>query len=219
MEQRRQLARRSSSLLAPFLIALSVVCLVGSTRVQAYCFEEQRHTSAAGNNLWPGGVIPYIWDPSDPPTAQQRQRVLAVMAEFESASAGILKFLPRTNEAHYAKIIRGSKCAPGARDRAQTVVVSHIGNDGCAGWTLRHEMGHLVGLSHHAQRRDRDRYLVISGAFERPVIGMRHMLNDIDRVKLPRKFDFMEFHVSVLFVRRAQTAPCPCSDALLVGGG
>lgn len=162
MEQRRQLARRSRSLLAPFLIALSVVCLVGSTRVQAYCFEEQRHTSAAGNNLWPGGVIPYIWDPSDPPTAQQRQRVLAVMAEFESASAGILKFLPRTNEAHYAKIIRGSKCAPGARDRAQTVVVSHIGNDGCAGWTLRHEMGHLVGLSHHAQRRDRDRYLIVA---------------------------------------------------------
>lgn len=157
--------RSSRNILSTLFVTSLAACSVPGENIEetgtapeAYCYEEVAYPAAAGNNLWPGGVIPYVWDGANPPSATQKQAVLDMMAEYTAASADVVRFVPRGSETHYAKIT--AACGAGAVDRSWTVVQSNLG--GCPGETMRHEMGHLVGLSHHAQRRDRDRYLIVA---------------------------------------------------------
>lgn len=114
--------------------------------------------------LWPGGVIPYEWDPDM--IEANKQKVLDAMTVWEDAVG--VQFVVRTNENDYV-LIRNA--GPGAGSSSPT-----IGRGGGAqnlniredwsDWSavgitygLGHELGHVLGFHHAHQRLDRDDYV------------------------------------------------------------
>ncbi|MBI3418260.1 MAG: hypothetical protein HY043_23465 [Verrucomicrobia bacterium] len=115
-------------------------------------------------NLWPGGVIPYTFDPAV--TAPHQKAFLDAAAEW--ASFANIQFIPRTTESDYVTLQNCPSCSGG------NSTVGHVGGQqfiNIGGWnrgTLGHEIGHTLGLIHEHQRSDRDTYVVILSANVQP---------------------------------------------------
>ncbi|HEX8694147.1 MAG TPA: M12 family metallopeptidase [Longimicrobium sp.] len=103
---------------------------------------------------WPGGVVPYVIDPSLPNPA----RVLQAIAQIEASTVGI-RFVPRGGEADYVRVIPSDGCASyvGRIGGAQTVWLA----DGCGTGSTVHELSHALGMWHEQSRCDRDQFVEI----------------------------------------------------------
>jgi Astacin (Peptidase family M12A) len=123
-------------------------------------------TMSCALTTWPAGTIPYqfsndngdfaVWNQAD------RDDVINAMTEWEDATGGIINFRAKTSsDTAYASF----------SNEIRTGCNSVLGMDNPNGANLvrlrqcqdvsRHELGHLIGLSHVHQRNDRDRYLQV----------------------------------------------------------
>lgn len=107
--------------------------------------------------LWPGGVIPYeiIEDATD----LEREEIRLAMAEWEARTP--IKFVPRSGQLQYARLVRpeGWTCSA-YQGRAGSV--SWVSTVGCGVPATVHELGHTIGLGHEHQRPDRDKHMMLS---------------------------------------------------------
>ena len=110
---------------------------------------------------WPNAVVPYVFD---------RSATGNIRSQFEQArrtyteQTGI-RFVPRTNEAQYVRVVAGSGCSSyvgrvsaSFKPNGQELT---LGKDGCGYGAALHEMGHAAGLEHEQTRCDRDEYVEI----------------------------------------------------------
>jgi Astacin (Peptidase family M12A) len=104
---------------------------------------------------WPGGVVPYQFDPGIAP--QQEEVYLDGMREWELAAN--VKFIPRTTESHYV-ILRffyqkGTNTYVATDPPVMTI-------DSLARSQICHETGHLLGFQHEHVRTNRDDYITVN---------------------------------------------------------
>lgn len=107
---------------------------------------------------WPNGIVPYVIESSLSAGAQSN--IAAAMAEYSSLTC--LRFVPRSNEAYYMRFRSGSKCealANGRSVRDGGVVIELA--SACQSEDILHKIGHVIGMFHESNRRDRDSYVVV----------------------------------------------------------
>jgi len=119
--------------------------------------DEDRNAIVNSRQKWPGGVVPYVEDPSLKTTVMKfiLERSFDHYKKFTC-----IKFVPRTTEEDYIRLFAGQGC------------YSHVGRtggqqpvslgQGC-GWegTIIHELAHALGFYHEQNRSDRDDYITI----------------------------------------------------------
>ncbi|CAF0988822.1 unnamed protein product [Brachionus calyciflorus] len=123
----------------------------------------QKPTKTRG--LWPNGIIPYEIDPIFPPAS--RDIILAGQKMIENATringSDCIKFISRTNEDTYIRVINGSGCwsyvgkkmTKGAQDLS-------LRSPGCMKNAIAaHEFMHAMGFWHEQSRPDRDNYIKV----------------------------------------------------------
>nr|XP_042902508.1 astacin-like metalloprotease toxin 5 [Parasteatoda tepidariorum] len=105
---------------------------------------------------WPNKKVPYIiegslWD--------KKNLILDAMDDFNMNTC--LKFVPRTTEKNYVKLLAGNGCYSqvGMNDRGEQQVSLGKGCDHKG--VVVHELGHTIGFFHEHNRSDRDTYLII----------------------------------------------------------
>lgn len=127
---------------------------------------ERRNLSAVGGDyLWPDGIIPYEIEPGF--TARALQDIEEAVHEWNSRT--VLTFVARTTESSFVQF-RPSSSTP-SRPACSAVVgyratgaraVSLRDPQGCGIRATVHEIGHVIGLRHEHQRKDRDRHIQVS---------------------------------------------------------
>lgn len=127
---------------------------------------ERRDLSAVGGDyLWPDGIIPYEIEPGF--TARALQDIEAAIHEWNSRT--VLTFVARTTESSFVQF-RPRSSTP-SRPGCSSVVgyrasgaraVSLRSPQGCGMTATVHEIGHVIGLRHEHQRKDRDRHIQVS---------------------------------------------------------
>ncbi|XP_076318894.1 astacin-like metalloprotease toxin 5 [Tachypleus tridentatus] len=117
---------------------------------------EERGALVNDNQLWAGGVIPYVID--NIPTGLQG-KIRSAIAQYHTFTC--LRFKLRTTERNYVRIFQGQGCYSylgnahiGAQELSLGTGCEYIG-------TIVHELGHAVGFWHEQNRSDRDDYLII----------------------------------------------------------
>lgn len=110
---------------------------------------------ASEPNLWPNGIVPYVFDAAV--TTTNRNAMIAAMGEWEAVAD--IDFRPRTNQADYVYIQNSS----GNNSRLGRVGGRQIIN--IYNWSYRfimaHELAHTLGVWHEQSRADRDTYVEI----------------------------------------------------------
>ncbi|KAG8174928.1 hypothetical protein JTE90_006962 [Oedothorax gibbosus] len=118
---------------------------------------DERNAIVNKRQLWPGGVVYYVEDPS----LRSEVFPLTLQGAFDQYKRDTcIRFVKRTNEVDYVKMFAGDGC------------YSHVGRTGGeqplslgkgCGWmgTIVHELGHAIGFYHEQNRSDRDDYLTI----------------------------------------------------------
>ncbi|MDE1463641.1 M12 family metallopeptidase [Spartinivicinus poritis] len=108
-------------------------------------------------SLWPNGVLYYQIDSNYP--SQGRSKIEAALKYV--ASKTNVKFVKRTNQSNYVKVINGSGCWSyvGMTGRQQQLSLSY---PGCVyQGIIAHEFLHALGFYHEQSRADRDNYVTI----------------------------------------------------------
>ncbi|MCC6319823.1 MAG: immunoglobulin domain-containing protein [Phycisphaerales bacterium] len=110
-------------------------------------------------NLWPGGVVPFVFDATV--NSANRARTYEAMAELQRAAR--LTFVPQTDEGSYLYIQDlgfGNASYVGCIGGPQEVDVA----DWDYKYIICHELMHAVGMFHEHQRPDRDAFVQINWA-------------------------------------------------------
>jgi hypothetical protein len=158
--------------------------------------------SAAAPNTWPGGVVPYEFDPAV--SAENQARMVDAMAEWEAVVD--VHFQPRAGEAAhvYVKNSSGNSSSVGRIGARQYINIYN--------WTSKfiicHELGHCLGMWHEQSRPDRDTYIEIVTANIQPSMAYNFDLRADSTAIGPYDFD------SVMHYSRCAFSTCwGCSDA------
>jgi len=151
-----QLFRKASSPgLFRALIALGLFCIL------------EVHLSVAANYFsgvspatppWANGIVPYVFDPAFPATANQQAVILSGLREWELVAN--VKFIPRTTETHYV-LLQFTNDSSGTGEYLNGTPAT-LTLHGLARGLLCHESGHLFGLAHEHQRKDSTNYIVLN---------------------------------------------------------
>ncbi len=117
---------------------------------------DEHGRASYGNTAWPGGIVPYAFDPSV--TVAQQQITRDVMDEWEARAD--VSFVVRTTETDYVLI------------KSAGVNSSFVGKIGgpqdlnMFTWSnpivLAHELSHALGFWHEQARADRDCYITVN---------------------------------------------------------
>lgn len=140
----------------------------------------ERSTTDA--NLWPGGIVPYVFDPGVASVNQGRMR--AAMDEWELYAN--VHFVPRTNEVDYLYVQNssGNSSYVGPIGGAQPVNLFN--------WTyqyiIEHELAHALGVWHEQSRPDRDGYVQINTANITP--GLAYNFSIVNGAGMYGSYDF-----------------------------
>lgn len=113
-------------------------------------------SSFAPVNKWPGGRVPYVFDPGL--AANYRANFLNAARQWEAAAN--VKFFERTNEEDYVRVFTdpggGSYSFLGAVGGEQDMSLA-FGDEIVAA----HEIAHALGVIHEHSRSDRDEFVII----------------------------------------------------------
>lgn len=124
----------------------------------------------SSDRLWPGGVVPYQFDPNFIGT--NTDEVLSAMQVWVDVAN--VSFVVRTNEADFLRVrnapgTSGSRYPPPEGYRSgtggHTVFIRQnlalLGSVTQQVYGLGHEMGHVLGLYHTHQRQDRENFVMV----------------------------------------------------------
>lgn len=109
--------------------------------------------TAPGSAPWPGGIIPYQFDPSL--TAAQTNTYLDGIREWELAAN--VKFIPRSNQTQYV-LFKYDPFGPNQFSGANPVVVEI---NSLSRAQISHETGHILGFNHENIRPDQTNYVLV----------------------------------------------------------
>ena len=103
--------------------------------------------------LWPGGIIPYVIDPT-----LSNPNVLEAIQHWEQNT--FIRFVERTDQPNRVHFVPSDGCRAhvGMIGGEQKVFLSEF----CGVGAVIHEIGHAVGLWHEQQRNDRDLHVWVS---------------------------------------------------------
>ena len=158
-----------------WIIATAAFTLAGALRAP----QSAAAVYVPDSRLWPGGIVPYEWDPALP--LANRLRVIAAMDIWRSAVN--VEFVLRTNEADYVRIrnadgTSGSSSEHVGRNGGRQFLNIRQDLSGISDHGLAHELGHVLGYYHTHQRPDRNNYVTIysdrirpSGTGNYPTVG------------------------------------------------
>jgi len=105
---------------------------------------------------WPGGVVPY--EISHSYNSRERGVIARAMQQYHKKTC--IKFIPRTYEKGYIRIVKGSGCSSSVGRTGRSQVVS-LGNGCVYPGIVIHELMHAIGFWHEQSRADRDGYVTI----------------------------------------------------------
>lgn len=106
-----------------------------------------------GNVPWPGGVVPFVFDPAIP--AAKQAIYLDGLREYELAAN--VQFVPRVAQAQWVHF----KFDPSGPNRVSGSNPVTVEINALTRGQICHEMGHAFGLEHEHQRPDRDGYVEV----------------------------------------------------------
>ncbi|CAH1790161.1 unnamed protein product [Owenia fusiformis] len=129
-------------------------------------WEDVYNAISRATQMWPNGIVPYTVQGA---SSSELQLLQAAISDYRTYTC--IRWVPRTTESAYVKIIKGGGCYSnvGTLRRVQTLSLGR----GC--WNkgiIIHEMMHAVGFWHEQSRSDRDNYVTIMLQNVRP--GMEH---------------------------------------------
>ena len=165
-------------------------------------------------NLWPNGVIPYVFDANV--TAANQATTLNAMASWEAVAN--IDFVPRNSEINYVHI------QDNTMNNSMIGMVGGMQIINIFNWNLQfviaHELAHTLGMWHEQSRPDRDSYVSIE--FDRIVDGEEHNfdMHPSEDIHGPYDFDSVMHYSQCAFsccnvtVDPCCSAPCSCDSDL-----
>jgi len=120
---------------------------------------------------WTNKIVPYLVDTNNAYTQAHRDTMLLAMRTIEEKSRvggrDCIKFVPRTSQANYIRIVNGSGCSSfvgmRAQPGAQDVSLHHRSGSTCITvGIVMHELFHALGAWHEQSRPDRNNYVRIN---------------------------------------------------------
>ncbi len=149
------------------------------------------------SNLWPGGIVPYVWDPNV--TSENQIAMLGAMREWEAVAN--VNFIPRTSETAYVHIEDSTvnTSAVGMVGVKQTLRIRRWNSKS----TMMHELGHALGLWHEQSRPDRDTYITVLEDNIRE--GYEHNFNKQGSADVYGTYDF----ASLMHYSQCTFSKCP----------
>jgi len=121
---------------------------------------------------WSNGIIPYLITTDNSYTPAQRDTMLLAMRTMEEKTRRddgreCIKFVPRTNQLNYIRIVNGSGCSSNVGQLGiagpQNVSLMHRPGGTCITLGIvMHELLHALGSWHEQSRPDRDNYVRIN---------------------------------------------------------
>lgn len=133
-----------------------------SFKIPGYPFYNQ-------GRIWKKGVIPY----EIPDSFTNKQRILDAIEHYHTKTR--LRFVERTDQKDYIRFYRNTKnrrCYTFVGRRGGRQVVNLA--DRCHSGNVIHELGHVIGLFHEAQRQDRRKYIKIHWDNIKLIPGMNY---------------------------------------------
>ena len=133
-------------------------------------------------SLWPGGIVPFVFDANV--TQANQAFMLQAMQVWESVAN--VRFTPRTNETGWFHIQNSTENSSpvGYGTGSKTVNIFN--------WNVQfimvHELGHALGFWHEQSREDRDTYVTIETQRIEP--GQGHNFDRHDEADVYGPYDF-----------------------------
>jgi hypothetical protein len=167
--------------------------------------------------LWPkvGSIyeVPYVIDPA----SGDVDNLNTALSQFNSNFAGLLQFVPYTNQTDYVNFdfdpnnYSGSCEAYEGRIGGEQTVG---GSASCTVATILHEMGHVVGVWHEQSRPDRDTYVNVNyGAVIKASRSNFDILLDDNQVLSPYDYASVMEYPAFSFSRNGE----PCIESIPAG--
>jgi astacin (peptidase family M12A) len=169
----------------------------------------QPESAFAGNVvLWPGGIVPYVFDPGV--SALHQKAFLDAATDW--ATFANVSFVARTSQTDYLYVQEGTNgdnsAGVGKLGGQQALTIS--------AWTrnvICHEIGHTLGLVHEHQRSDRDGFVTIQSQNIQP--GFEFAFAILPNSNNRGAYDFL----SVMHYTRNAFATDPSLDTIVPKAG